>query len=80
MYDLYNIFKVTDIFFTFDLDLPEIEEEEDKNEASECLWAALGHLSVGSPDEDSARNNNAGEEELAATEMEEEANLDDKVE
>ena len=36
------IFKVTDIFFTFALDLPENEEEEaGSGGASECLWEAL---------------------------------------
>ena len=77
-----SIFKVSDIFFTFDLDLPENEEEEEEagsGGASECLWAAVRQLSFGSSDEDSARNNNAGEEELAATEVGEEDQEDEVV-
>ena len=56
-----------------DLPYPEEEEEEDKDGGSECLWAALGQLSVGSS-EDPARpgNNNAGKKEPATIEKEEE--------
>ena len=71
--------QVTDIFFTFDLDLPGVEEEEGENDGgSECLWAAVGQLSVGSP-EDPVGNKNAVKEEPPATKEQENEEEEEEV-
>ena len=60
------ISQVTDIYFTLDLDLPWIEEEEEGNlGGSECL-EALEQLRVGSSEDQAENNNiNAGKEEAS---------------
>ena len=69
--------QVTDIFFTFDLDLHGTEEEEEDNdEGEECLWAAVGQLNI----EDQAGNDNAEKEEPDDTkEQEEEGEEEEEV-